>query len=160
MRGIRIAAFAAVAVLTCVILSHILSVQSAPALDSEDLSGPPPDVPPPPALPKPPVLHVVTPQPAPARIEAPLPVEPEVPSDGKPIIIEAEAGPFNDAPPAVVGEDPPPVQTAFVEEPKAPVIVVPHERPKQTNRGVRWLKAIGRVLGLGLNKSPEAEAFR
>jgi hypothetical protein len=161
MRGVRIAAFAVAAFLGCLVITHMLSVDPAPpADDSVDLAnqpGSPPNVPPPPPLSGSPVAHPAKKVPAPSRIasqsQAPPPVI-DAPTDAKPDVIGAD--------PVEVAAAPLPaqVETASLEEPKGPVIVTPHERPKQENRGVRWLRAVGHALGIGTSQEPPTQTFR
>jgi hypothetical protein len=178
MRRIRIAAFTLAGILVCLAISHIFSVEPAEQSGSDlgDVSAPPAKVPPPPPLPGEKTDQPAKKRPAPAKLAheelmpGPPPIAHPVPTraqvqaqvqtqaDPKPVIWRGGNGPGEDAD---LSPAPAPAVTASLrEEPTGPVIVVPHERPKEDHRGVRWLKAVGKVLGIGAKPSPEDEAFR
>lgn len=179
MRGIRIAAFAVAAVLACVVISHMFSVDpagsesgDAPQTDnSADLGmSAPPSVPPPPPLAgsqavRPVRKHSAAAKPAKPQVSAGFAQNAAQNGDAdaaseaavpKPVIWRGNdpAADNQDEPAAAVA------RTAPVDQPPGPVIVVPHERPKQDSRGMRWLKAVGHALGIGGPKDPVEQAFQ
>jgi hypothetical protein len=188
MRGIRIAAFVLAAVLACVVISHMFSIEPAsikpagidsavgpPQVEhSADLGmAGPANVPPPPPLPGS--------QPAQPRRPGEMVKErtaPEkAPRPQNPARIAQNADADQPAPDAAGakaviwrGNDPSAnnddgsaaavAQTVPLEQPQPPVIVVPHERPKEESRGMHWLKAVGHALGIGGPKDPVQQAFQ
>jgi hypothetical protein len=193
MRRIRIALVACATVLAGVVISQMVSVESAPQPDNGSGSAwqaaapvvpEPPSHPPSPSaakagaydVPLPPTTNsaprATPPAPRPvakARV-APTQIASVAPdldslSDAKPVIrevgtgriISPQPGPAVAASPASASA---PAETASAEPPKGPVIVVPHERPKEDNLGVRWMKAVGHAVGIGGPPSPETQAFK
>ncbi len=185
MRRIRIAAFALAAALACLAISHLFSIEPAADATAEPTpqAGDSGSVATPPVVPAPPPLPgEKTAQPSKKRstpsklahdelVPSPPPVSPagqtrihpqvqaqvQISVEPKPTIWRGGSETHEDA---ALSPVPTVTEIVSVEEPKGPVIVVPHERPKEANRGVRWLKAVGRVLGIGGKLSPEEEAFR
>jgi hypothetical protein len=167
MRGIRIASFTFAALLVCLLISRVLTVdpprpQNNTILD--EANGAQPNVPPPPAIPesktvqpiKKPIGRVKAARPqAPVRTAQTLSQEP-APADAKPVIWTGSD------PVATAGDaaTPPAAETAPVDEPKPPVIIVADKHPKEDSRGIHWLKAMGHALGIGKPKDPAEEAFR
>lgn len=161
MRAVRLAAFGLAVFLMCLVVSHVVSLDPAPARvhtggGLTKLPGPPTKVPPPPPVNGSPVMHPAKKLPAPTHVAAAVEQELDAPTDAKPVIRELGE--------AVVlpAADPKPVASAETEpqEQKGPVIVVPHERPKEDSRGVRWMKAVGHAVGIGGTPSPEDRAFQ
>jgi hypothetical protein len=180
MRRVRIAAFALAAALACVAISQMFSIEPAeePQADNgSSLDALPPTVPAPPPLPGEKTAQPAKKHPAPSKfaheelMPGPPPISPaaqpkvhtqiqaqvEAPAEPKPVIWRGGNDPAENG---TVTPAPVLTETASLEEPKGPVIVVPHERSKENGRGTRWLKAVGRVLGIGGKPSPEDEAFR
>lgn len=183
MRGVRIAAFVVTGLLACLVISHIFSVDPDSSQDDNaNLSSQPETKPVVPEPPDPQGTPVAEPekkhstptkiatskaparpskQMAASRLAVSQPVF-DTPADVRPIIRDAETGQEigghrSDAAASSSSDASP--EIASSEEPKGPVIVVPHERPKQDNRGVRWMKAVGHALGIGATPTPESQAF-
>lgn len=165
MRAVRLSAFGLAVFLMCLVISHVVSLEPAPARvhtggGLTKLPGPPAKVPPPPPLNGSPVMHpakkLPTPtHPGPTQVAAGEQQELDAPTDAKPIIRElgeAVILPAADQKPIAAATEP--------QEQKGPVIVVPHERPKEDSRGVRWMKAVGHAVGIGGAPSPEDRAFQ
>ena len=179
MRGIRIAAFAVAAILACVVISHMFSIDPAADEDSQvgvgsGQNSAPPVVPAPPPVAGEPAAQPVKKRPVHAKVAVaeaqPVPAPPQpvqttaaeaAAMDAKPVIFRGNelrgelAGDSGDGAQA-------PASTVIVadNQPKGPVIVVPHERPKEESRGSRWLKAVGHALGIGGPKNPVDQAFQ
>ena len=169
MRGIRIATFVFAALLGCVALIRIVSVQPAPAeggADSLGQPGPVPAVPPPPPVEGAPVAQPAKRHKAPPAI-APAPrIDAEIdpaPPDIRPTFLDADSrrditSEVAPAPVTVAAAVPPQTEE---QETSGPVIIVPHKRSKQDSRGLRWLKAVGHALGIAnREEDPAAQAFR
>ena len=155
MRRIRIAAFAAASVLLCVALWRMIAIDPAPADNNADFDSQasPVNVPPPPP-------EAVEQPAAKKRAVRTRVAEVRSTAEGPSILAEAsDEVDLNPSDPAPVS-DAAPVVTASAEQPAGPVIVVPQERPKQPSRGMRWLKGVGRVLGIGGKKDPAEQAFQ
>lgn len=165
MRGIRIAAFSVAAVLACVVISHMLSLEPAAEEDSQAVEAPDPEtaptvVPAPPPAASEPASEPVKKSPAHAKAAQAHPAAAQPvqdadrvapsPEDARPVIWQANELAADAAEPAAAPLPAP----AATEEQKGPVIVVPHERPKEEKRGSRWLRAFGRALGIGGPKDP------
>ena len=168
MRGIRIAAFTFAALLASIAVLRILSLEPRPVSDTDTLDqpGPPPAVPPPPPVQGAPVSQPVQKHKTPS-VNAPAPridagQEP-APADARPIFLDADSHRdiTNEVVPSPLAVTVAAAPQTTEEELKGPVIVVPHERPKQDSRGLRWLKAMGHALGIGNSgEDPAAQAFR
>lgn len=171
MRAIRIAAFVFAALLVCLLISRVLTVDPARPQNNtilDEAAGAQPTVPPPPDLPEPKTVEQPGKRVRHARSgDAGIPPAPPplsrppqtIAADPRPVIREV------DDPPVEAGNAPATpadaaTEAASIEEPKGPVIVVPHERPKEDSRGVRWLKAMGHALGIRRAKDPADQAFR
>lgn len=172
MRGFRIAALVVAAVLVCLVAWRVLTVDPPREVNTDAIldSHPegPVNVPAPP-----PVAGAKAAQPAkrkkaaPERIAEAQPPAVTVTEETVSGDSEAPSGPkatiWRGNDPVAAADDQSesaPVQTASVEESKGPIIVTPYQRPKEDNRGVRWMKAVGHALGIGGKPSLEDQAFR
>jgi hypothetical protein len=167
LRGIRIAAFAFAGLLLCLLISRVLTVdpprhQNNTILD--EASGTQPNVPPPPALPESKTTQPAKESPGPVKLSKPqAPVrraqvvsEQPVPAGPNQVILsgDVQVSGAEDASAAS-----PVTETASLDEPKGPVIVVA-PGGKEEHRAVRLLKGMGHALGIGRPKDPAEEAFR
>ena len=161
MRRVRIGALIVTAGLVCVLAERVLTVDPPHPKKNAILESKPggsSGVPAPPPLPgvKTPARPKKQMEPqgiAAAQPEAPQ-VSPSVEAEPLPVIVvgngEPATGTVDAAAPATV-------ETA--SEQKGPIIVVPHERPKEDSRGARWMKAVGHALGIG-QKDPAEQSLR
>jgi hypothetical protein len=168
---------AVTALLLCVAVYRVLVVPVSDPPDPPALAAQPdptpvstPVVPPPPPLPA--AREPSPPKPAPRKVRAaPIRAASTRPGAAGPVIV----GNFSSEAPASVSaattaETSPVVETAdaggegapseSAAGPEGPVIVTAPEPSPRGNRGVRWIKAVGRVLHLGAHKEAAPETLR
>ena len=177
LRGVRLAVGAVTALLLCVAVYRVLVVPVSdppdpPALavqpDPQPVS--PPVVPPPPALPD---AREPSPQKRALRTAKPAQVRAAStrPDAAVPLILgNSSAETPASVSTAATAETSPVLETADssgdsapsepAAVPEGPVIVTPPEPSPRGNRGVRWIKAVGRVLHLGAHKEAAPESLR
>ena len=170
MRGIRFASVSLAALLACVAIGRIFHVEPASGngADSLDQPGTPAAVPPPPPVLDPAPAPRAKPQPARVTVPPQPQVDRALPDaapdpSAAPVILDAAT--HRDITAEVTGKTAAPevsdgTEAEVTAEAAGPVIVVPHERPKQENRGARWLKSVGHALGIGGDPDPAEQAFR
>ena len=178
LRGVRLAVGAVTALLLCVAVYRALVVPVSDPPDPPALAAEPDDphpvstpvVPPPPPLPA--VREPGPTKPA-SRKARPEPIRAASTRPGGPVPVIV--GNFSDETPAsvstaTIAETAPLLETAdssgdgapseSAAGPEGPVIVTPPEPPPRGNRGMRWIKAVGRVLHLGAHKEAAPDALR